>query len=366
MPGTAAAVAAATIVLGARTTNRPNIWNDNFDAVFAIEATGHLYNNTTESEAGTGFFVSDDGLALTANHVVLNSKDNYRSIDVSVRVPGSASAVPAEILDMDAKNDVALLRVTGVQLPRRVTLGTPSHSQIGGDIDVIGYPLTLGESIVAGSISAKPKANAWQMTAPVNPGTSGGPVFDDDDGTVIGLVTSGVTKVTQPDGSYYWVEGIKYFVPLDAYALPATVSIPDFTQTQTFPPPPPPPPLPGQNRQSQPITESVSRQNREHRGAPQEFTLGYHVSFEKTDHPVLFAPHARQYSADFQAEPGYRLTQIVGVSAISVNHASAPDLSLSPDGKTLTVRVTLTSGPAFDQYRAWYDATIVTRQQRDR
>ncbi len=350
---TAGAVATVSITLGARSSNRPSVWANNFDAVFSIEATGHLYNGSSEKETGTGFFITPDGLALTANHVVFTNKDNYKSIEVLVSLPGRAGPLPAKVIHADTINDVALLSISGVQGVRRVRMGEAASTAIGSDVDVIGYPLGLSESIVGGELSAKPKANAWQMSAPVNPGTSGGPVFDDEIGTAIGLVTAGITKVVQPDGSVYWVEGIKYFVPFDAYAIPDGLLQGDLSG------------LIGAMghlaiNESPTLTAPAPS-----RTEPEIFTRGYQVSFQKSDHPVLLAPHDHEYVELLQAEQGYRITEVIGVSPISVNHASAPRFAISPDGRTLTVRVKLTSGPWIDRYRAWYDATILTRQKRE-
>jgi V8-like Glu-specific endopeptidase len=341
---TAAVVAALNLAVSARQSNRPSVWANNFDAVFSIETTGHLYNGTTEQEFGTGFFIDEKGLALTAIHVVFANKENYKEVTVAVSLPGRAGSSAAEIVHVDAANDIALLRVSGMQHGRRVTVGNPSTTPIGTDIDVIGYPLGLGESIVPGAISAKPRANAWQMSAPVNPGTSGAPVFDDELGTAIGLVTAGVTKITRPDGSSYWVEGIKYFVPLDIYSPPGIFA----------------------DLGRRPITDSdVLTTHEPPRAEPLVFTRGYHVSLEKADHPVLLAPHHHEFTEQLQAEPGYRITGVAGVSEISANHASPPRFSVSPDGHVLTVSVVLTSGPWVDRYRAWYDATILTRQEKE-
>jgi S1-C subfamily serine protease len=141
---------------------------------------------------GSGIIVDEAGDVLTNNHVVKNCKS------ITVKAIGS-SALAATVSAVDPKNDLALLRTSYGEL-----IGTPARfrsqskpAKLGEEIGVIGYPLT-------GFLSAEPKATfgqissvagynndytLLQISAPVQPGNSGGPVLDAS-GLVIGVVVS--------------------------------------------------------------------------------------------------------------------------------------------------------------------------------
>lgn len=142
--------------------------------------------------SGSGFVVDDSGDVLTNNHVV----NHCKSIIVkALGFPPIAARVDA----IDPKNDLAILRAASA-----ATVGEPVHFRIqsqpgklGEAIGVIGYPL-------AGILSSEPKATfgqinsvaginndytLLQISAPVQPGNSGGPVLDAS-GLVIGVVVS--------------------------------------------------------------------------------------------------------------------------------------------------------------------------------
>ena len=237
-------------------------------------------------------------------------------------------------------------------------MGRSGALPIGWRIDVMGFPLTYEQHITTGIITSKPTPNVWHTDASLNPGNSGGPVFNEEDGTAIGLVTGGAVTARLSEGMSIAVDGIKFFAPLDVSNLLARVraASPTIAATRAgvvesvdspillppLPPPPPPPPV----------------------ALPQTFARSYTVSVEKNDHPVLLASHSRNYAIDFVAEPGYRITRVTGVDTHSVNHASNITTDVSADGTRVTVRLTLTSGSMIDQYRGWLDAAVLTQQER--
>src|SRR4249919_2414864 len=75
----------ASLALPVSGSSPPSIWGDNMDAVLYVETAGELFNGTIETETGTGFLISADGLALTANHVTLAKKDNYKTVTIVVK-----------------------------------------------------------------------------------------------------------------------------------------------------------------------------------------------------------------------------------------------------------------------------------------
>jgi serine protease Do len=138
---------------------------------------------------GTGFFVSPQGYALTNNHVT----DNCRSVSVVL----DGQQVPAQLVRRDERNDLALLRV---QVPGTVPFArfraSPSI-KTGEGVMVAGFPLPTvlqnGLNITLGNVSALAGLGGntalIQVTAPVQPGNSGGPLLDMG-GNLVGVVVS--------------------------------------------------------------------------------------------------------------------------------------------------------------------------------
>jgi S1-C subfamily serine protease len=141
---------------------------------------------------GSGVVVDEIGDVLTANHVVTHCKS------ITVKTPAS-KAFDATVAGVDPKNDLAILKIA-FDAP----LGEPAHfrtqsqpARLGETIGVVGYPLSGILSTEAkatfGQINSVAGANndytLLQISAPVQPGNSGGPVLDEY-GQVIGIVVS--------------------------------------------------------------------------------------------------------------------------------------------------------------------------------
>ena len=148
----------------------------------------------SESGAGTGVVIDDQGTILTALHVV-----NGQS-DITVTFADGTQS-PARILQTLPDNDIAALRALR-PAPNLVpaVLGNPDSVQIGDDAIVIGNPFGLTRSLSTGVISGlgrriqvpgkpKPLERLIQFDASVNPGSSGGPLLNRE-GDVVGIVTA--------------------------------------------------------------------------------------------------------------------------------------------------------------------------------
>lgn len=144
------------------------------------------------SSTGTGFFVSRAGHVVTNAHVV---KD---CATVTVRPPGAA-AIAARITARDAANDLALLE-TGRQT--ETFAAVRPGVRLGEPVAVFGYPLTrvLASSgnFTLGNVTAlaglRDDSRYIQISAPVQPGNSGGPLLDEQ-GNVVGVVTAKLDAV---------------------------------------------------------------------------------------------------------------------------------------------------------------------------
>lgn len=160
---------------------------------------------------GSGFFITRSGHILTNAHVVGNASR------VRVVTSGKQDKLIAEVLRVDRKRDVALLKLEEPgALPAirtlPVRLDTPA---IGDDVYAIGAPRLkqLQDTITAGIVSAhrmerRTKQNFIQADVDIYGGNSGGPLLDEF-GNVIGLSVSGFFIATDTLG------GLNWFIPID-------------------------------------------------------------------------------------------------------------------------------------------------------
>jgi S1-C subfamily serine protease len=147
---------------------------------------------TRSGGLGSGFLISDDGLIMTASHVVQLAED------VAVRwVSGEVSK--AEIVSTNPNADVALIRAESVPDGiEPLALADSDRVRVGDEVFVIGAPLSYAHSLTVGHVSARraPKdlfggiepVELLQTDAAINEGNSGGPMFNMD-GEVIGVVS---------------------------------------------------------------------------------------------------------------------------------------------------------------------------------
>jgi S1-C subfamily serine protease len=140
-----------------------------------------------EKRSGSGFFVSASGQVLTNAHVVANCKEVTVSEEKGDRVP-------ARVMARDEKNDLALLD-TGLEPPMVAKLRR--SPRLGENIYAFGYPLagllSSSGNFTSGGITAVSgigdDTRILQISAPVQPGSSGGPLLDQA-GNVVGIVVS--------------------------------------------------------------------------------------------------------------------------------------------------------------------------------
>jgi len=138
---------------------------------------------------GSGFIVSADGYVVTNNHVV------ERAEDIKV-VLEDGTEFKAEVIGKDAKTDLAVLKIEADHDFVAVELGNSEQLRIGDWVMAIGNPFGLGYTVTSGIISAKGRSlglgaydDFIQTDAPLNPGNSGGPLFNLN-GEVIGVNTA--------------------------------------------------------------------------------------------------------------------------------------------------------------------------------
>jgi serine protease Do len=154
--------------------------------------------------AGSGFIVSEDGYILTNAHVVAGADE------VTVRLTDRRE-FQAEVIGVDARTDVAVIRIDATDLPT-VRLGDPERLEPGQWVLAIGSPFGLENSATAGIISATSRAvgagsTFIQTDVAVNPGNSGGPLFNLQ-GEVVGINS----MIFSQTGGYM---GLSFAIPID-------------------------------------------------------------------------------------------------------------------------------------------------------
>jgi serine protease Do len=156
--------------------------------------------------AGSGFIVNSDGYILTNTHVVANADE------VTVRLTDRRE-FPAKVIGADERTDVAVIKINGTNLPI-VKLGDPSRLKPGQWVLAIGSPFGFENSATAGIISATARSVPGenyvpfiQTDVPVNPGNSGGPLFNLA-GEVIGINS----QIFSRTGGFM---GVSFAIPID-------------------------------------------------------------------------------------------------------------------------------------------------------
>ncbi len=155
---------------------------------------------------GSGFIVTPDGLILTNAHVV----DGAQEVVVKLT---DRREFKAKVLGTDKQSDVAVIKIDAKNLPT-VVLGDPGLTKVGEPVLAIGSPFGFENSATAGIVSAKarslpddPYVAFMQTDVAVNPGNSGGPLFNLK-GEVIGINSQIYTHT----GGY---QGLSFAIPID-------------------------------------------------------------------------------------------------------------------------------------------------------
>ncbi len=156
---------------------------------------------------GSGFVVSADGYILTNAHVVADARE------VTVRTTDRRE-YRAKVVGLDARTDVAVLKIDAKNLPV-VRMGDPQELKAGEWVIAIGSPFGFENSVTAGIVSATARSLGnpdtytpfIQTDVAVNPGNSGGPLFNLQ-GEVVGINS----QIYSRTGGY---QGVSFAIPID-------------------------------------------------------------------------------------------------------------------------------------------------------
>ena len=155
---------------------------------------------------GSGFIVSSDGLILTNAHVV-DGADELR-----IRLTDNREFA-GKVLGLDKKTDIAVVKIEAKDLPV-LKIGSSESLKVGEWVAAIGSPFGLHNTVTAGIVSAKSRQLSSDQYVPfiqtdvaVNPGNSGGPLFNMQ-GEVVGINS----QIFSTSGGFM---GLSFSIPID-------------------------------------------------------------------------------------------------------------------------------------------------------
>jgi V8-like Glu-specific endopeptidase len=188
---------------------------------------------------GSGVIISKSGYIITNHHVIEDAND----IEVEFVLNDEVQKFNAEIVQVDKTNDLAIVKIVDVnfdgvdELPYNFKTRS---SDVGTKVYAFGYPMALsimGKEIKVtdGMISSKTgfdgNITTYQITAPIQGGNSGGPLFDER-GNLIGINSSGIRKDIADNVAY----SIKTSYVLNLIdILPKSIELPSNTKLESLP-----------------------------------------------------------------------------------------------------------------------------------
>lgn len=142
---------------------------------------------------GTGFFITPDGYLLTAYHVVKEA--------AALKVWAKGRLIPAQVVRVDAANDIALLKMDGLTVVALPVISS-RNVRTGLDVFTLGFPniqlqgteVKYTQGNISSLTGAGDDPRLFQISVPVQPGNSGGPLLDEQ-GQVIGVVIAKLNEI---------------------------------------------------------------------------------------------------------------------------------------------------------------------------
>ena len=305
-------------------------------AQIALDSTVLLVINNTwgRSSLGSGFVVRDGQIA-TNYHVIEGIRNGYAKM-----VGGTTEYAVEAILGVDEARDLAIVKIPGVGAPA-LPLGDSDAVQIGDIVYVAGNPRGLEGTFSEGIISAiRPGGNnlvdgkVLQMTAPISPGSSGGPVLNNS-GEVIGISV----------GQYEGGQNLNIAIPVNYLKALLTTRVDNFLITEVY------------NLYSGSLSVAFSPDGQYIATGDSDGDVGlwevssgnnlYYKNLGGQVKGVAFSPDGRQLAAD-GANGGVRAVLLDVSSGAEVQHRDIHDeatrinsVAFSPDGQYVATGVDL-------------------------
>ena len=195
--------------LGARVSN-------NADSKEAIA-------NPDPKSSGTGFFITDDGYFITNQHVAGEG--------TMVKLVASNGLIAATVVKVDKANDLSLLKAEGsfsalpIITSKGIRLGATAMTVGFPNIQLQGFAPKLAKGEIASLAGARDDARHFQISAPIQPGNSGGALVDER-GNVIGVVAARLSQKAALATSGALAENVNYAVK-SSYLMSFLESVPE-------------------------------------------------------------------------------------------------------------------------------------------
>lgn len=151
---------------------------------------------TEDGTQGSGFVYNDKGDLITNAHVVAGaSKVTVKTAD--------AKELEGDVIGISTETDVAVVRVPGLAGVEPLAMVRNEKAEIGDEVIAIGSPLGFQNTVTTGMVSGlgrsfeiKPYTykDLYQISAPIAPGNSGGPLVDKKTGEVLGINSAGIEQ----------------------------------------------------------------------------------------------------------------------------------------------------------------------------
>lgn len=161
-------------------------------------------NQIVRDSLGSGVIIDSKGYIITNSHVI-DGDDNEQEISVVLH---DGRELKAKLIGRDSRADIALLKVENAKDLIPITWGNSDRARVGNWVIAIGNPEGFGNTVTSGIISCRARdlsskiqeigggndlVDYIQIDAPINSGSSGGPIFNTS-GEVIGIVSISVTS----------------------------------------------------------------------------------------------------------------------------------------------------------------------------
>ncbi len=147
---------------------------------------------------GSGFLYNDKGDVITNAHVVANTE----TVNV---VTADSKKMPGDVIGVSRDTDVGVVRVPGLEGKDPLPIRSEGGAELLDEVLALGSPLGLQNTVTRGEISGVDRTldiepfhyeNMYQISAPISPGNSGGPLLDRETGEVIGINSAKLNEET--------------------------------------------------------------------------------------------------------------------------------------------------------------------------
>jgi S1-C subfamily serine protease len=169
-----------------------------------VNSSTKIANTNNWKSSGTGFFIDKKGYLATNYHVIKGAK--------TIEIVSNGKPFKAKVEVSDEQNDLAILKIDDNSFVPLTNINynfKTESSEVGTSVFALGFPMTqiMGEEIkfTDGKINAKSgykgEISTYQISVPIQPGNSGGPLFDND-GNLVGITSSGLDKSLTDNVNY--------------------------------------------------------------------------------------------------------------------------------------------------------------------